>query len=96
VADSRESRTCSSRGATARLKDSPELFSGLVWTGATSVKLGLADGFGTTDEIARDVIKAKDIVDYTPQQSLAERLARRIGTRLASTLLGAGTGVEMR
>jgi protease IV len=83
-------------GRGARLKDSPELFSGLVWTGATSVKLGLADGFGTTDEIARDVIKAKDIVDYTPQQSLAERLARRIGTRLASTLLGAGTGVEMR
>lgn len=81
-------------GRGARLKDSPDLFSGLVWTGETSVELGLADGFGTTDNVARDVIKAKEIVDYTPQQSLVERVAHRIGTSLASSFFGAG--VQLR
>ncbi|HET7198707.1 MAG TPA: S49 family peptidase, partial [Burkholderiales bacterium] len=52
-------------GRGKRLKETPEMFSGLFWTGDKSVALGLADGYGTLDSVARDVIKAEDIVDYT-------------------------------
>jgi protease-4 len=79
-------------GRGVRLKESPELFSGLVWTGERSVELGLADGFGSTDYVAREVIKAENIVDYTPHENLAERLARRFGTSLGSALLDTGVG----
>ncbi|MDA8327424.1 MAG: S49 family peptidase [Betaproteobacteria bacterium] len=73
-------------GRGARLKETPEMFSGLVWTGATSVKLGLADGFGSVDDVARDVIHAKKLVDYTPQNGLADRLTRKIGMTLANNV----------
>ncbi len=62
-----------------RLKDSPELFSGLVWTGATSVELGLADALGSVRSVARDVVKAEDLVDYTRRPNVVERLAKRAG-----------------
>ncbi len=62
-----------------RLKDSPELFSGLVWTGARSIEMGLTDALGTVDSVARDVIKAEDVVDFSKRKNLAERLARRLG-----------------
>lgn len=62
-----------------KLANNPELFSGLVWTGAKSVELGLADELGSIDTIARDVLKAEDILDYTQQDSLAERFAERVG-----------------
>jgi len=66
-------------GRGARLKESPELFSGLVWTGATSIELGLADGFGSLRSVARDVIQAEEMVDFTRRPNLAERLAKRAG-----------------
>ncbi|ALK29762.1 S49 family peptidase [Burkholderia plantarii] len=69
-------------GRGKRLHDSPDLFSGLFWTGAKSVELGLADGFGTTDSVARDVLKAPDIVDYTVKESLSNRVARRFGAAI--------------
>jgi protease-4 len=56
------------------------MFSGLVWSGARSIELGLADALGSLDYVAREVVKAEEIVDFTPQEGLAERLARRIGT----------------
>lgn len=62
-----------------RLKTVPELFTGMVWTGAKSVELGLADGLGTVDHVAREVIKAEEVIDYTLQPNFAERLVRRIG-----------------
>jgi len=62
-----------------RLKDSPDLFSGLVWTGARSIELGLADALGTVEGVARDEFKAETIVDFSTHENLAERLARRIG-----------------
>ncbi len=62
-----------------RLKPVPELFTGMVWTGAKSVELGLADGLGTVDHVAREVIKAEAVIDYTLQPNFAERLVRRIG-----------------
>jgi protease-4 len=66
-------------GRGERLKDSPDTFSGLFWNGEQAVKLGLADDFGTLDSIAREVIKAEEIVDYTPHENIAERLAKRFG-----------------
>ena len=66
-------------GRGERLKDSAEVFSGLVWTGARSIELGLADALGTVESVARDEIKAETIVDFSTHENLAERLARRIG-----------------
>jgi protease-4 len=67
------------KGRGDRLKDAPDLFSGLVWTGATSVELGLADGLGSVRSVARDVVKAEDLVDYTRRPNVVERLAKRAG-----------------
>lgn len=69
-------------GRGKRLKETPDMFSGLVWSGEKSIQLGLADGLGSVESVARDVIKAEDIVDYTRQDSLAERLVGRLGVTL--------------
>ncbi|MCB1941288.1 MAG: S49 family peptidase, partial [Candidatus Accumulibacter sp.] len=69
----------------------PEMFSGLMWTGSQSIDLGLADGFGTVGSVARDVIKADKIVDFTIKDNIAERLAKRLragGTPGVASLLG--------
>ena len=58
------------QGRGTRLKDDPDLFSGLFWSGAKSVDLGLADGFGDTGYVAREVIKAPDVVDFTVKENL--------------------------
>ncbi len=71
-------------GRGARLKESPELFSGLVWNGARGIDLGLADALGSVDSVARDVIKAEDVVDFTVKENLTERLSRKFGAALAS------------
>jgi protease IV len=66
-------------GRGARLKETPEMFSGLFWNGEEAVKMGLADKFGNLDFVAREVVKAEEIVDYTPHENIAERLAKRFG-----------------
>ncbi|MFN2644001.1 MAG: S49 family peptidase [Burkholderiales bacterium] len=73
-------------GRGKRLKETPDMFSGLIWTGQKSVELGLADGFGTLDSVARDVIKAEDIVDYTQKEGFAEKVAKRFGASMASSI----------
>jgi protease-4 len=73
-------------GRGARLKESPELFSGLVWNGARGVDLGLADAFGSVDYVAREVIKAEDVVDFTVKENFTERLARKFGATLAKSV----------
>lgn len=70
-------------GRGKRLKETPELFSGLVWSGRQSIDMGLADSLGNLDSVARDVIKAEEVVDFTPKQNLAERVAQRFGASLA-------------
>ena len=72
-------------GRGQRLKESPELFSGLVWTGAKGIELGLADALGSVDYVAREVIKAENIVDFTPHENLVERFSRRLGAAAAET-----------
>jgi protease-4 len=84
------------KGRGERLKDTPELFSGLMWTGAQSIELGLADGFGSVDYVAREVIKAESIRDFTQKQSLAERLARQFGSDMAESLADLGSRVALR
>lgn len=74
------------QGRGDRLKEVPELFSGLIWSGTRSIELGLADGLGSLDYVVREVVKVENIVDFTPQQGLAERLARRIGTAMGASL----------
>jgi len=86
------------KGRGKRLKETPELFSGLIWTGAKSVELGLSDGLGSLDWVAREVVKAERIVDFTQKANVAERLAKRFGAAGTETLLrivGAG-GLELR
>jgi protease-4 len=73
-------------GRGKRLKESPDMFSGLIWTGEKSVELGLADGYGSLDSVARDVVKAEDVVDYTKKEGFAEKVARRFGAAMASSL----------
>ncbi len=77
------------QGRGTRLKATPELFSGLVWTGEKSIELGLADALGSVDYVAREVIKAEQVVDFTPKENLAERFARRFGSASAEALLRA-------
>jgi protease-4 len=69
-------------GRGQRLKESPELFSGLVWNGTKSIELGLADALGSVDSVARDVIKAEDVVDFTREENISERLAKRFGAAM--------------
>jgi protease IV len=76
-------------GRGKRLNETPELFSGLLWVGTRSVELGLADALGNVDYVAREVIKAEEIVDFTPRENIAERVARRFGAAMAETLLRA-------
>jgi protease-4 len=69
------------QGRGERLKDSPETFSGLFWNGEEAVKLGLADKLGNLDYVAREVVKAEEVIDYTPRDNVAERLAKRFRRR---------------
>jgi protease-4 len=66
-------------GRGKRLKEMPELFSGLFWTGQQAVDLGLADQLGNLDYVAREVVKAEELVDYTRHENVAEKLAKRFG-----------------
>ena len=77
------------QGRGDRLNPAPELFSGMVWTGAKSIELGLADGLGTVDSVARDVIKAEEVIDYTLQPNFAERLAKRFGAAAGDAMFSA-------
>ena len=79
------------KGRGDRLKETPEMFSGLFWSGQQAVEMGLADDMGSLDMVARDVVKAEDITDYTRRENVAERLAKRFGAAM-----GAGAWQAMR
>ncbi|WP_341678549.1 S49 family peptidase [Niveibacterium sp. SC-1] len=76
------------KGRGKRLHETPDMFSGLVWTGAKSIELGLADATGNVRSVARDVIKAETLRDYTEREPVFERVARRFGGAAASSFLG--------
>jgi protease-4 len=70
------------KGRGARLKETSETFTGLFWSGQQAIELGLADSIGTLDFVAREVVKAPDLVDYTKRDNVAERLAKRFGAAI--------------
>ena len=74
------------QGRGKRLKESPEMFSGLMWTGSQSISMGLADEFGTVDSVARDVIKAETVLDYSVKENIAERFAKRLGAEMGQSM----------
>ncbi|QWD99941.1 S49 family peptidase [Polynucleobacter sp. JS-Mosq-20-D10] len=67
-----------------RLKETPEMFSGRVWNGEQAIKIGLVDGYGTVETVARDIFKAPDILDYTMKENFAERVAKRFGAEVGA------------
>lgn len=86
------------QGRGKRLKETPDMFSGLLWVGQKSIELGLADAMGSLEYVAREIVKAEDIVDFTLQENFAERFARRLGAATAETLfrLGGMGGLSIR
>jgi protease-4 len=87
------------KGRGKRLKETPETFSGLFWTGAKAVEMGLADGFGTVDSVARNELKAEDIVDYTQHEGLSDKLLKKFGTAAgagAAKSMSSGLGLKLR
>ncbi|MCL2296718.1 MAG: signal peptide peptidase SppA [Proteobacteria bacterium] len=80
-------------GRGTRLNETPEMFSGLIWNGNEAVTLGLADGLGSVNSVARDVIGVENIYDFTYRPDFSERLARQLGAAFAeqvATKLGSG------
>ncbi len=87
------------QGRGKRLKETADTFSGLIWTGQKSIELGLADEMGSVESVARDVIKAEDVIDFTTHEGIADRLAKRFGAGVASALPGfsmQANGVSLR
>ena len=72
------------KGRGKRLKETPDMFSGLFWSGSRAVELGLADGFGTVDSVARDELKAENIIDYTEYEGLPERVLKKFGAEVGA------------
>ncbi len=81
------------QGRGARLKETPLTFSGLFWNGEEAVRQGLADATGNLDFVAREVIKAEEIIDYTPRENVAERLAKRFGASVGAGAVKALRGL---
>lgn len=77
-------------GRGKRLKETPDMFSGLFWSGERSIEIGLADSLGSSEYVAREVIKEENIVDFTAHEGLADRFAKRLGAASAHALAGAG------
>lgn len=74
-------------GRGERLKATPETFSGLFWNGEQAIEMGLADRLGNLAYVAREVVQAEEIIDYTPRGNIAERLARRFGAGVGESLV---------
>ena len=85
-------------GRGERLQDTPEIFSGLFWTGQQAIGLGLADKLGSLDFVAREVVQAEEIIDYTRRENVAERLAKRFGAAMGAGAARAlqSTGAQLR
>lgn len=69
-----------------RLKEHPDMFSGLVWSGEQAVELGLIDGLASTSSVARDIIGVEGVVDFTHRESPFQRFSRQLGTSIGNTL----------
>lgn len=72
------------KGRGDRLKDNPELFSGLFWSGSKALELGLIDGLGSASYVAREIIGEEKIITYTKREDILERFADRLGSKMMS------------
>lgn len=70
------------QGRGERLKDDPDLYSGLVWSGEQALALGLIDGFGSPGSVARDVIRQPRMVDYSTEKDPFDALADKLGVSM--------------
>ncbi|MCU7948364.1 MAG: S49 family peptidase [Candidatus Thiodiazotropha sp. (ex Cardiolucina cf. quadrata)] len=87
------------RGDRLKVEQHPELFSGLFWSGEEARKMGLIDEFGSSSFVAREVIGAEEIVDFTQKEEVWDRLARNLGAGAAevlATISGLGNGLSIR
>ncbi|MEW8505126.1 MAG: S49 family peptidase [Candidatus Thiodiazotropha sp.] len=87
------------RGDRLNVDDHPELFSGLFWNGEVAKEMGLIDDFGSSSYVAREIIGAEEIVDFTQKEDVWERLARNMGAGAAevlATFSGLGLGPNLR
>ena len=80
------------KGRGDRLKETPETFSGLFWSGSKALEMGLVDGYGTVDSIARDVLKAEDLVDYTEKENLKDRVLKKFGASVGEGAVKSASG----
>jgi protease-4 len=84
------------KGRGERLQESPDTFSGLVWSGQQAVTLGLADGLGNLDFVAREIVKAEHVVDYTQRENLGLRLAKRFGASVGQGIFTAARSAGLQ
>lgn len=81
------------QGRGDRLKETPDMFSGLIWTGADGIKLGLADELGDVRRVAEEVIGAKKLVDFNAEENMLDRFTRGLGASLGHVMMDAGGGI---
>lgn len=74
------------RGDRLKADEHPELFSGLVWSGEQALELGLVDGLASSSQVAREVIGAERLVDFTRKESPLDRFAKKLGAGVATYL----------
>lgn len=83
-----------------RLKDEPQLFSGLIWTGEQALEFGLIDGLGGVDYVARELVGAEELVDFTPHDSPFESLVSKLGASMGKSMASAvgitASGIQLR
>ncbi len=72
------------QGRGERLKNDPAIFSGIVWTGEKSIELGITDAIGSAEYVAREIIQAETLVDYTPHEGFSDLFRRQ---RLGQVLM---------
>ncbi|MDM8560589.1 S49 family peptidase [Candidatus Parabeggiatoa sp. HSG14] len=79
------SQSLKAKGKLALL-DNPILYSGLVWTGEQALALGLVDGLGSSGYVARKIISAPKIKDFTPKPNYLDRFTQHLGATITNTL----------
>lgn len=84
------------KGRGDRLQNKPELFSGLIWSGEQALPLGLIDGLGSTGSVARDIIHAPDLVDFTVQDDGISRIMKKLGSQALQSIFSTSSDIQLR
>lgn len=79
-----------------RLKETPDMFSGLVWSGEEGVKLGIVDGVGNQDYVAKELIGAETLVDFSRQERLLDKIAGKLGASFGQAIGSVIQGISLR